>query len=131
MTSQRRDAMNYSERRRHPRYRSKVEAYAVLRAEAPVLAQLIDISEGGMSVWYVDGEGGSLSPGHVDLFLMDSPYRISGLPVETTSDFETRFDTVSTDRTTRRRCFRFGHLGALQKNAVVDFITYHTVAANA
>jgi hypothetical protein len=123
--------MKPSERRRHPRYRSKIDAYAVLCADAPVLAQLIDISEGGLSVWYVDGQGEAMDAEKVDLFLMNSPYRISGLPVETTSDFETRQDAASPERLIRRRCFRFGHLLTVQKNAVADFISYHTEIANA
>jgi hypothetical protein len=118
--------MGAEERRRHPRYRSKVDAFAVLGADAQVLAQLIDISEGGMSVWYVDGNGAVLDTGKVDLFLMNSPYRITGLPVETLSDFESAHMEVPTDRTIRRRCFRFGHLLNVQKDAVTEFITYHT-----
>lgn len=119
------------ERRQHPRYRSVTDAFAVLNSELPVLAQLIDISEGGMSVWYVDEQGKSSEAAELDLFLMNSPYRISALPVETTCDFETRQEAGESDRTIRRRCFRFGHLLAVQKNAVAEFITYHTEAATA
>lgn len=123
--------MQPSERRRHPRFRSKIDAYAVLSTDAPVLAQLIDISEGGMSVWYVDGQGEAMDADKVDLFLMNSPYRISGLPVEKTSDFETLQDAAPPERLIRRRCFRFGRLLTVQKNAVADFIVHHTEAASA
>lgn len=121
--------MKPSERRRHPRYRSRIDAYAELYTDAPVLAQLIDISEGGMSVWYVDGQGETMEAEKVDLFLMNSPYRISGLPVEKTSDFETLKDMAPPERPIRRRCFRFGRLLTVQKNAVAEFIAHHTEAA--
>jgi len=123
--------MQPSERRLHPRFRSKIEAYAVMCTDAPLLAQLIDISEGGMSVWYVDGHGEAMDADKIDLFLMNNPYRISGLPVEKTSDFETPIDTAPPERLIRRRCFRFGHLLTDQKTAVANFIAHHTEAANA
>ena len=115
-----------SERRLYKRYRSIVDAYAVIQADRHVLAQLIDISEGGMAVWYVDGSHLPGSSDQVDLFLMNSPYRISAIPVKTTSDFELSKPAEHPDRPIRRRCFQFGDLRTAQRDAVADFITYHT-----
>jgi c-di-GMP-binding flagellar brake protein YcgR len=115
-----------SERRLYKRYRSIVDAYAVIQADQHVLAQLIDISEGGMAVWYVDGSHIPGPTDQVDLFLMNSPYRISAIPVKTTSDFELSKPAEQLERPIRRRCFQFGNLLNTQRDAVVDFIAHHT-----
>ena len=115
-----------SDRRLYKRYRSIVDAYAVIQSDRYILAQLIDISEGGMAVWYVDGDHLTGSSNQVDLFLMNSPYRISSIPVNTTSDFEISPPADQPKRPLRRRCFKFGNLLTYQRDAVVDFISHHT-----
>ncbi len=58
------------ERRRHKRFKAPGETYAVFRAPHPMLGQIIDISEGGLSILYIEGD---LKPTNVvefDLFTL-------------------------------------------------------------
>ena len=76
-----------SERRKHPRFKSRDGAFAVLQNRETRLGRVVDVSLGGLAFHYVDGEGPNpVATGMLDIFTVGSSVELRRLPVRTLSD---------------------------------------------
>jgi len=114
------------ERRKYKRFKSKGEAYAVSRATHPILGRIIDISEGGLSILYIEGDE---KPGEViafDLFTLDDVVKARSIAAIARSDQGLPHKSGDGRETARRRGIEFIGLRDGQKKAVREFILKQT-----
>ncbi len=103
----------------------------VIRSGHANLAQIIDISTGGLSVRYVDAHQRPFGPFELDLFFASVGVYLRKPPVETISDLEIYGETymnpvTNKPLTVRRRSLKFGDLSAGEQACLRDFIQRHS-----
>ena len=113
------------ERRRHKRFKAPGETYAVFRAPDPMLGQIIDISEGGLSLLYIEGDQ---EPTHVlefDLFTLSAELKVNAIAAVARSDQKLPAQDAEDPETKRRRGIEFIGLQEGQKEAVRELLRTH------
>jgi hypothetical protein len=89
------------------------------------VGRLIDISMNGLTLDYISSKEPQVEPSELDIFVVNSPFRLQGLPCETISDFVV-FTTFDGSLSKRRRGVEFGKLAPNQKALLSHFIEHHT-----
>lgn len=120
---------NESERRRYERFAVQGNAFAVLLSDTPRLGQIIDISRGGMSFRYVDDASAISDRAALDIFLLNQPVLMKGVPVRSRCDFQLEPYGSRTRKTVRRCCVEFVALGPGQSYALDELLQHHTQAS--
>ncbi|MGD9125620.1 MAG: PilZ domain-containing protein [Desulfarculaceae bacterium] len=92
------------ERRKHTRYTPSEKAYAVFRPGFETMGRVMDISQGGVSFEYLSSIDQNGAKASMDLFLMDTDFRLTQVPCQVAYDH-----LISQGRTTGkgmalRRC---------------------------
>ncbi len=114
------------ERRKHKRFKSQGETYAVFQAPSPILGQIIDISEGGLSILYIEGDEKPTEVAAFDLFTLNNDVKVRSIAAVARSDEELPDQNSSEPETARRRGIEFIGLLDGQKEAVRELILKQT-----
>jgi hypothetical protein len=118
------------ERRKHKRFLipKNKSAFVELRPPDNGMGRLIDISMGGLTFDYVATQRPSVKPTELNIFVANSGFRLSGIPIRSVWDLHTY--EIPTTPLHRRQCgVEFGHLTSYQKLQIESFIENHTVVA--
>lgn len=101
-------------------------AFAVMRSNPAKIGQIFNISMGGLVFQYAQEAQGSAKPSCLDILLADSRYYLDDVKFELVADVpspdEFEFDSVKTGLIS----VKFKNLTALQKKQLHDFIKNHT-----
>jgi hypothetical protein len=114
------------ERRKHKRFKSQGETYAVFRASSPILGRIIDISEGGLSIFYIEGDEKPAEVVALDLFTLNNDVKVSSIAAVARSDQELFDQNDGKPETAHRRGIEFIGLLDGQKEAVRELILKQT-----
>jgi len=95
-----------TDRRKHKRYQARADAFAVISPKDKQPCHIIDISEGGLSFCYANGDSWLDESAELDIYLGDEEICLNKIPVETVADYM----LSSTDPA--------GHLAALNQRSV-------------
>jgi len=118
--------MQLSDRRRHERFAFHDSAYAVIQSHDAVIGRLIDISHGGASFQYLQADTDMAEVGQLDIFLVNSPVRLSGIPIVARSDTPENNAAAHAGDRLRRRGVQFGMLRSDQHDVLHELICNHT-----
>jgi len=117
---------NSKERRKHRRFKSQGKTFALFRAPHPSLGQIIDISEGGLSILYIEGDEEPTKVVEFDLFSLNDDVKVRSIAAVARSDQQLPSQKASKTETARRRGIEFIGLMGGQKEAVREFILKQT-----
>jgi len=107
-----------------------LSAYAVVRGNwprPPVMGDIIDIGNGGLSFRYTGKKEQSIQSCELDILLTDGSFCLNKVPLKTVSDVEIEADT-SPGVSTKRCCVQFGDLTDEQESDLRYFIRSYTSA---
>ncbi len=110
------------ERRKYRRFKAPGEMYAVFRAPHPMLGQIIDISEGGLSILYIEGDQKPTNVSEFDLFTLNNDVKVKSIAAVARSDREVPGLDADDSETRRRRGIEFVGLLDGQKKAIKKLI---------
>ncbi len=110
------------ERRRHPRYKVKNNAFAIINPEPVRLVPILDIAMGGVGVYVNDSDQWLNKASKLEIMVADCSFYLENLPFESISDFKA-FPANSSNLLDGRRCsLKFGTLTPSQKSKLKYFI---------
>ncbi len=112
----------FEERRKHKRYQARPDAYAVFSEKARHAARIIDISKGGLSFCYANGEPWLEEAAELDIFLGDDEFSLNRIPFETVADYMLPIASSTGHTMVSQRCVRFGKLTPKQIYQLSYFI---------
>jgi len=118
------------ERRKHRRFKALGETYAVFRAPNPILGQIMDISEGGLAIRYVEGERRINNVFEFDLFTVSDDLAVNAIAAVARSDQQLSVEDDKNAEPTRRRGIEFISLMEGQMEAVKALIRKQGVGAS-
>ncbi len=111
-----------SERRRHPRSKPS-EAMIAILAPTPTLAQVKDLSQGGLRLEYISGPRTNSDWAEVNLFMTKSKTYLSGLPLRLVYDRRAGEGTWPAQFLNRRECgLEFHSLSGQQADQLEIFL---------
>lgn len=116
------NSLSSTERRKYKRFKAPSETYAVFRAPHPMLCQVIDISEGGFSIFYIEGDRKPTNVSEFDLFTLDNDVEVKAIAAVARSDQVLSGIDAPDSETRRRRGIEFVGLMDGQKKAVKKII---------
>ena len=116
------------ERRAQKRFRVQHGAFVMFKPSDTGVGRLIDISMEGLTLDYISSKEPEIQPSELDIFVVNSPFRLHSLPCETITDFVT-FTTYDGSLSKRRRGVQFGKLTPNQEALLMHFIHHHTMGA--
>ena len=117
--------MSGIESRKHPRFKARIGAFVLSSEISTMLGQISDISLGGLSYHYLDGEEELGSFFELDISYREQSYYLTNLRFKTVSDFEVHRDGLD-PMTIRRKGVQFQNIGAHQLAELRYFIQNHT-----
>jgi hypothetical protein len=115
------------ERRQQKRFRVQEGAFAALVAQESRLGQIKDISIGGLSFRYIDGQEKLENADALKIILGDEGLYLDNVPFKKISDFEIENEFSFSRIKMRQIGLEFGELTAEQKMRLDRFIQYHTI----
>ncbi len=118
---------NLIDRRKQNRLKVKDNAFAVLKSDSPILAQIKEISTGGLTVQYFDNVWRSDEIFELDILLSDSKFRIRRIPCTTTANFEIFITIDENYITMRQQGLKFSELTHAHKSRLNYLIYNQTV----
>lgn len=115
------------ERRKHPRFKTKNVAFAILKADREEeLGQIIDISECGLAFQYFIGNREFQKADKLDVLLAESGVQIENVKYQVVEDCELVNKLPFSSITKREQRVFFNDLTELQKQRLDRFIRRHT-----
>lgn len=108
------DNKTISERRRHPRFRVKEGAFAVISPYPRKLGQIIDISIGGLLFEYIDSQNEKDTTKEKAIFLSSLHRYVSDLQFKTIEDFVAKDHPSFSSLKMRKRRVEFDNLSFIQ-----------------
>ena len=114
------------EHRKHKRFQVPKGAFAGVGPYFNKVGRLRDISTGGLAFRHV-GTGDMPDKSYVDIFMTESDFYLSRLPIKIISDVEILDEIPTVSTTTRRCCAKFRKLTAYQSGRLKYFIENHTI----
>jgi hypothetical protein len=115
------------ERRQQKRFKAQEGAFAALVAQESRLGQIKDISIGGLSFRYIDGQEKLENADALKIILGDEGLYLDNVPFKKISDFEIENEFSFSRIKMRQIGLEFGELTAEQKMRLDRFIQYHTI----
>jgi hypothetical protein len=115
------------DRRKHKRFQTEKNTYALLRARGSKLGRVIDISKGGLAFRYVSVGQRLKGPLELDLLSHQYDYRIDKIPVKIITDLELANKKAFKSTTLKRVGVQFGKLTREQKSKLEHFIKDYTL----
>ena len=113
------------ERRKQKRFLAQHGAFVMFKPSDTGVGRLIDISMDGLTLDYISSKEPEVQPSELDIFVVNSSFRLHSIPCETITDFVT-FTTYDGSLSKRRRGVQFGKLTENQEALLVQFINNHT-----
>ena len=114
------------ERRRHPRYKVKDNAFAIINTEPVRLVPILDIAMGGLGI-YMNGDDPWLNKASkLEIMVADCSFYLENIPFEAISNFKALPANVSKLPGGRRCSLIFGSLTPSQKSELKYFIRSYT-----
>jgi len=110
------------EKRRYPRFEVRRDAFAAVKSGDHTVGRVLDVSEGGLGLTYVDGLGWAEKEGTLDLFAPGGIRYLSDAPVRAVSDFEMPGEVPFSSIVLRRMGVAFGALSDAQQRQLRGFI---------
>ena len=115
-----------TERRRHPRFQAKDNAFAVISADPVKLVPIIDISMGGLSI-YLDNNAGQPDPlSKMEIMVADCSFYLEKLPFHIVDDNKAFPNGNASLMNGHRYGIKFGNLEPRQKNQLKYFVRRYT-----
>ena len=114
------------ERRKHKRFQAPKGVFIELGPHDAQVGRLRNISMVGLAFRYL-GIAVPVSGSYVDIFMTESDFYLSRLPIKIISDVEILDETPTVSTTTRRCCAKFRKLTAYQSGRLKYFIENHTI----
>jgi hypothetical protein len=118
---------DFIEQRKQNRFKAKQGAFAVLMSDPPILAQIKEISKGGLTVHYFYGGEKSYKVSELDIFLSDRDFHLRSVPFKTTSNSNIIIELSDSSLLMRRHGLKFGKLSPYQKTQLDHLLQNHTV----
>ena len=116
------------DRRKHQRFTFQKEIFGILRSSSEyLLGQLVDLGNGGLSVICSESEKFLEGELELDIFFLDSPFRLVKIPVEPVPCHDIDLSGQDKNEKKKRLCVRFLDLMAHQRYGIEELIRYHTV----
>jgi len=114
------------ERRKHPRYKVKDNAFAIINSDPVRLAPILDVAIGGLGV-LMNGDGQWLNQASkLEIMVADCSFYLENIPFEAISNFKALPANVSNLPGGRRCSLIFGSLTPSQKSELKYFIRSYT-----
>ena len=113
------------ERRSHPRFKVRTDAFAVLEADPVQIVPIVDVSLGGIAVYHPIGELWPQSISRLEIMVADCSFFMQKVPFEMagiTNVFQTH--TIKSIRK-KRYGIKFGMLVASQRKQIKHFIRHY------
>ncbi len=110
------------ERRQHKRFQVKNGAYAVFMTNPPKLAQIKEISKGGLMVRYFDSGDMLDETSELDILMKDTDFRIRKVPFRTTSNFTITVELSESSIMMRQTGMKFREMKPNQISELDHFI---------
>ncbi len=117
---------DHSERREHTRFNAKAGAYTVFSRKSIIPGRINDISMGGLSFSYVEGEEWYQESSQLDILFGDADFFLDSIPFETVSDTIIENESPYSQIIMRRCGVRFGDLTTEQQTQLKLFIRHNT-----
>ncbi len=114
------------EHRKHKRFQVPKGAFAGVGPYFDKVGRLRDISTDGLGFRHV-GTGDMPDKSYVDIFMTESDFYLSRLPIKIISDVEILDEIPTVSTTIRRCCAKFRKLTAYQSGRLKYFIENHTI----
>ena len=118
------------ERRRHKRFRTRGDAFAMLRPYASILGEIVDVSREGLAIRYLSGNHATNGEGELyalNILLADHSFYFDSVLCKTVSDVEMRGNAQGVRVVPmRRRGVRFVNLTQDQATQLEYFTRNHT-----
>ncbi len=118
---------DHSERREHTRFHAKNGAYTVFSQKSVIPGRINDISMGGLSFSYVEGEEWYHDSYELDILFGDADFFLDSIPFETVSDTIIENESPYSQIIMRRCGVRFGELTTEQQTQLKLFIRQNTL----
>lgn len=116
-----------AERRSHTRFQAKTGAYTVFSRKSVIPGRINDISLGGLSFSYVEGEEWYHDSSELDILFGDTDFFLDSIPFETVSDRIIENESPYSQIIMRRCGVKFGDLTSEQKTMLKIFIRQNTL----
>ena len=116
-----------AERREYKRFRAQDRAFAAFISSDKRIGQIIDISRGGLAVFYLDETNQENSSFELEIFSANNGFHLKQVPFKTISDFEIPSEFHISFISMRRRSVQFGKLSHSQTSQLEYFITNYTL----
>lgn len=114
------------ERRQHPRYRVKDNAFAVINSEPVKLVPILDIAMGGLGA-YVNGDAVWMDESSkLEIMVADCSFYMENIPFELISNYKAFPARPSNIINGRRISLQFGELMSRQQAQLKYFIRNYT-----
>lgn len=110
------------ERRRHTRFKAPEGVFAEIKAGARTVGQVLDVSEGGVALKYLDGARPMPASATLRLFATGGKSHLADVPVRTVSEFAIPNQTSFTGMVVRRLGVEFGELDEARQKQLREFI---------
>lgn len=108
------------------RFKAKEGAFAVLMSDPPTLAQVKEISKGGLTVCYF-GRQIPVKTSKLDIFLSTNDFSLCGVPFKTASSVEVTIEFPGSFLKMRQKDLMFGELTPHQKAQLDYLLRNHTL----
>ncbi len=113
-----------AERRMHPRFTVRQEAFAVLHCSPARIGLIRDVSRGGLCFCYLNGCVGSHIGEDIrlDLRVFNADFEVKDIPFNLVADSRADGESAGSPLTMRRCGVKFGSLSAEQSEALGRFM---------
>ena len=116
-----------TDRRKHKRYQARADAFAVISPKYKQPCHIIDISKGGLSFCYANGDSWLDDSAELDIYLGDEEICLNKIPDETVADYMlSSIDPGGHLAALNQRSVKFGNLSPRQLCELTYFIEANT-----
>lgn len=115
----------FRERRKHKRFEMPTDSFVTLGPQGTIIGKIVDMSAGGLSFGYIDGQESVKKLSELDIFCMDNGFRLKEVRFKTAWEFETPNELPASSQTMRRSGVRFKKLSRGQRSQLKDFLENH------
>ncbi len=114
------------ERRKHPRFRVKENAFAVVHQDPVKLVPILDVAMGGLGIYVNDGAKWLKDSQRLEIMVADCSFYLDNLPFEIVANFRAFPGNASNMLDGRRYSLKFGNLRPVQKSRLKYFTRNYT-----
>jgi len=120
---------NFGDKRRHKRFRLKMPAFAVVDNSLALIAEIVDISSGGLAIRYLKNNGSTINTfQELDLFNPDIGFYLDSIQATIVSDYQIISRHTPESKEMRRCGLRFENLSSDQIARLENIIRSYSEA---